>query len=85
MVPPDPGYLKSNIDASLFPDIKRAGFGAVIRDDRRRFIVAKCGPLQCALDPNLAELWACKEALSWIKDTGRSKITIETDSLNVYT
>nr|GLL44520.1 uncharacterized protein LOC109166487 [Ipomoea trifida] len=59
--------LRCFVDVLLFENVDLGGFG-VIAINNEDFIVAACsGTHYSSLDPYHVELWAIKEALSWIK------------------
>lgn len=82
-IPPECGWLKCNVDASLFKEVGKIGFGLILRDDQANFLAAKGGLLTCTFDPGIAEAYACKEAIKWIQSKGLSKVIIESDCLEV--
>lgn len=77
--PPERGWRKCNVDAALFWKENKVGYGLVLRDDQARFVATKGGSLPCILDPGTAEMYACKEALSWVRTKGFSNVIIESD------
>nr|GMD20609.1 uncharacterized protein LOC109153341 [Ipomoea batatas] len=74
--------LRCFVDAALFEDAGLAGFGVIVKNSDDHFVAARSGTMVCSLDPYHAELWAIKEALSWIKQEGWSRVTILSDCLN---
>lgn len=83
--PPPTSFLTGKrcfVDAAIFPDKNCAGFGLALLNDDGMVVEAKAGLLQCTLDPYHAEIMACKEALSWIKENGWTDVAVLTDCLN---
>lgn len=78
--PPDIDWLKCNVDAALFKEENKVGYGLVLRDDQANFVAAKGGLLPCVFDPGIAEAYACREALRWIWAKKLTKVVIESDS-----
>ncbi|KAL6565919.1 hypothetical protein OROHE_004974 [Orobanche hederae] len=72
-----PGFLKLNFDGALFQNANIGGFGCVIRDNRGSFVAACNGIFNCQMDAFLVEALSCREALSWIKSCGWTKVLIE--------
>lgn len=81
--PPENEWLKCNVDAALFKDENKVGFGLILRDNQANFVATKGGLLHCIFDPGIAEAYACREALLWIQSKGLSKVVIESDCAEV--
>ncbi|XP_060965660.1 uncharacterized protein LOC133034570 [Cannabis sativa] len=74
---------KVNVDGAIFADERRYGFGCIARGADGKIIEAFSGSRFGVVGPEIAEVIGVKEALSWIKRKGWSKVEIETDSLVV--
>ena len=82
-LPPRPGYLKLNIDASVFPGSDRIGIGAAIRDEKGSILGAMAKSLEGSFSPFLAECLALREGLSFAKEIECVNLEVETDAINV--
>ncbi|VFQ99102.1 unnamed protein product [Cuscuta campestris] len=72
-------------DAALFPQEGTAGFGCYILLADGSFGTAFNGPIQSTQDPAMAEIMACKEVLSWLKNNGFREVLLFSDCLNLVT
>ena len=52
----------------------------MIRDENGNYVAAKNATIIGPLEPALAEGMCCKEALSWVKNLGFSKVIMESDA-----
>nr|GMC67927.1 uncharacterized protein LOC109167502 [Ipomoea batatas] len=59
--------------------------GWVLRDDKGKFIAAMSVPGNGVFTPSEAEGMAIREALSWLKEKGITKVQVETDALQEWT
>ncbi|EEF36189.1 conserved hypothetical protein [Ricinus communis] len=73
------GYVKCNMDASIYLTKGNIAFGMVTRDADGRFLEARNGLINAIMDPLLAEALSCREALSWLKTAGKEKVLVEYD------
>ncbi|KAG5000246.1 hypothetical protein JHK87_021318 [Glycine soja] len=73
--PPQPGYLKCNIDA----DQNCIGIGLCITNEWSQCVKANSSLHQGCMDPVEAETWALLHALSWIKFQNLSNNVFEID------
>lgn len=71
--------IKVNVDASIFREQARYGFGVVACDFEGTVVEAKVGCCMGVVEPELAEAIGLKEALSWIKAKRWGEVVIETD------
>lgn len=76
---PNAGWLKINVDASVFQD-GNIGCGAVVRDAQGQFRAAMSKKVEGKWSPREAEAIAFKEALSWIIKLRYGNCVFETDS-----
>lgn len=60
----------------------RSGGGAVLRDHHGEFVAGSCHFFPRVLDPEGAELLACKEATQLTLDQRINKLVLETDCLS---
>ncbi|KAL6561223.1 hypothetical protein OROMI_016824 [Orobanche minor] len=82
--PPPAGFVKCNVDAALFAEEAKVGYGLVICDEAGRFVAASNGLVVSPQDPFLAEAMALKEALSWLKEHKFEKIHVEVDCQKLW-
>nr|GMD40960.1 uncharacterized protein LOC109154289 [Ipomoea batatas] len=75
--------MKLNTDASVDERNGTMGLGWVLRDDKGKFIAAMSVPGNGVFTPSEAEGMAIREALSWLKEKGITKVQVETDALQV--
>ncbi|XP_019155028.1 PREDICTED: uncharacterized protein LOC109151883 [Ipomoea nil] len=78
-----PGTMNIYVDATVFGDTDEAYFGVFVVDSNGEFVAVKNGPIRCLSDVHLAEALAVKEALSWVKELGLTKVIIYSDCKNV--
>lgn len=78
-LPPDPGQLNLNVDASY--SSKGAGYGFVLRDDRGAVKISGAGPLTGVVSAGHAELLALWRAMEHITHPPSGQIFVETDCL----
>ena len=52
----------------------------MIRDEIENYVAAKNETFIGPLEPDLAKGMCCKEALSWVKNLGFTKVVIESDA-----
>ncbi|XP_062081298.1 uncharacterized protein LOC133786098 [Humulus lupulus] len=82
-IPPEEGCNKVNTDAGLFESKGCYSFSCVARNHHGQWVEAIFQCRRGNVTPELAEAIAIKEALSWIKDSGWQKVTLESDCLLV--
>nr|GMC79805.1 uncharacterized protein LOC109173080 [Ipomoea batatas] len=75
--------MRCFVDAALFEEHGLAGFGAIVVNNANQHVAACSGTRVCNMDPYLAEVWAIKEALSWIKGQDWGPVTVLSDCMNV--
>uniref|UniRef100_A0ACD6ATS5 Uncharacterized protein n=1 Tax=Avena sativa TaxID=4498 RepID=A0ACD6ATS5_AVESA len=68
---------------SFNPENLKGGIGAVIRDDRGRFIAACNDPVHYAIDANTLEAMAVRRGLALANEVGCPKIIVQSDCLQV--
>ncbi|XP_073154078.1 uncharacterized protein [Henckelia pumila] len=81
--PPPTNFFKCNVDAAVFRDPHRMGFGCIIRDSLGVFFSAVCGTFPGSFSSTTAEALAIREALKWIKDLNLTNVIVESDALIV--
>lgn len=81
--PPPKGLMLVNVDAAIFTQSGRAGFGIVIRDNQGKVRLASRGRLQCDLNPEVAEALALREALTTTKVAGFQNVIVASDCLSL--
>lgn len=77
---PPEGWIKINIDATLFAGINCIGLGSVARDANKHFIIARSSRHKEMMQPREAETISLKEVLSWVKMKNVKKYIFESDS-----
>ncbi|KAL8088671.1 hypothetical protein AgCh_038446 [Apium graveolens] len=80
-VKPQESEIKVSVDAALFEEFNTSGIGLVARDSEGEMIMAKTICIKETLDPEMAEVIAIKEALSWTEKSPWQHITVESDCL----
>jgi ribonuclease HI len=80
--PPDDMW-KINMDAAVDKAVRKMGVGVVIRDAGGRIIAARAKQIPFIVDPLLAETVAAWHAISFGKEMGGDKVSLEGDSLLV--
>ena len=73
---PPSGFVKLNVDASFDHDLLRGTIGAVVRDDKGRFIGGGNGKIDWCVDVLMAEVLVLKFGLSLAQRTGCNRIII---------
>ncbi|GMN53247.1 hypothetical protein TIFTF001_022384 [Ficus carica] len=81
--PPQPGYLKLNIDASVFPRSDHIGIGVAIRDEKGSILGAVAKSVEGSFSPFVAECLALREGLRFAKEIECANLEVETDAINV--
>ncbi|XP_060970037.1 uncharacterized protein LOC133037192 [Cannabis sativa] len=73
--------IKLNVDAALFVQELKHGYGCVIRNTDGDLVSVFAGAKQGKVSPEIAEAMGIREALSWLKNHNFSHATVESDSL----
>ncbi|KAK6117351.1 hypothetical protein DH2020_048942 [Rehmannia glutinosa] len=82
-IPPKPGELKMNVDASFRADSNQVGIGCIVRDSTG-CVIACCSNIVCGCsDPLTAEALAMREGLDFVNQLGLQIQEIETDSSSI--
>ncbi|KAF2313843.1 hypothetical protein GH714_018249 [Hevea brasiliensis] len=81
---PTSGYLKCNVDASIFSHCNCSGYARVIHDHRGAFKVGYGGVLLGSPTPREVEGLALRQILSWLISSGYSRVVIEVDSQELF-
>lgn len=76
---PSFGYLKCNVDATIFNQDQQFGNGMCIRDHNGQFIQAKTW-FQGVSDPTIAEACGLYQAMEWLKESYNNNIISELDN-----
>jgi hypothetical protein len=79
---PPPGVVCVIVDATLFSEDQRMGWGAVLRDHNGAFILCARERLNCFPDPEMAEALVARRALLVAKDHGQ-KVLLVSDCLSL--
>jgi ribonuclease HI len=82
-LPPEEGWLKVNADGAFHASSGVGGCGAVLRNHHGDFVAGTSHFLPRALDPEQAELQACKCALTLAKEHNIDRVHLESDCLGV--
>ncbi|XP_019180212.1 PREDICTED: uncharacterized protein LOC109175404 [Ipomoea nil] len=72
-------HAKCYVDAAYHGGSDKATAGTVLIGGDRHFISAFAAPLPHCYSPIMAEAYACKEALSWLRDRGVQSVELLTD------
>ena len=81
--PPPQSVFKLNLDAAIFMELDRYGFGAIIRNDKREAMTAMSAKGPAVSSSDEAEMLACRKAIEFAADAGFSELVIEGDNANV--
>ena len=82
-LPPQSGYLKLNVDASVLSGSDHIGIGAIIWDEKGRILGAVAKSVEGTFSPFLAECMALREGLMIAKELESVTLVVETDAINV--
>ena len=52
----------------------------MVRDENGAMVIARNERIRGMLDPAIAEVMSCREALSWLKSLGLNKVILESDA-----
>ena len=77
---PASSWVKCNIDAAVFNQIQCIGIGCVVRDENGAMVIARNERIRGMLDPAIAEVMSCREALSWLKSLGLNRVILKSDA-----
>ena len=77
---PQEGWVKLNVDASVFNGVDSFAVGMVLRDDKGEFIRGKNLRHAGTVNVMEAEAIGLQEALAWLEDMGVQNVVIECDS-----
>nr|XP_023929250.1 uncharacterized protein LOC112040593 [Quercus suber] len=83
MKPPPSVAYKLNFDATLFSDLGRTGFEAIVRNEKGEVMAAMTAAGSYVHTSDEGELLACRRALEFAVDAGFSRLIIEGDNSNV--
>jgi ribonuclease HI len=72
-----------NVDAAIFSQSTRMGFGVVIRDHQGKLQAASRGFFERVQYPKIAEAMALRQALLFARDIGIQKIMVASDCLSL--
>ncbi|XP_019170410.1 PREDICTED: uncharacterized protein LOC109165884 [Ipomoea nil] len=75
------GRNQCYFDATYDPTTNKAAMGAIILDSRGCYVSAMTTPIIHYFSPLMAEAFACKEALSWLRHREETDIDLYTDCL----
>ena len=64
---PSNEWLKLNVDAVVFSELRSIGIGCVLRNSIEEFISEMTVPIPLNLAPKEAEIMGVREVLSWLK------------------
>ncbi|XP_074358052.1 uncharacterized protein LOC141697532 [Apium graveolens] len=82
-IKPSVDTIKINVDAALFHNEHRYGYGVVARDHNGNFLEVKVAGFAGSMTAEMAEVLGFKEALSWVKAKQWSKVILEMDCIRV--
>ncbi|XP_074374619.1 uncharacterized protein LOC141715030 [Apium graveolens] len=78
--PPEAGFYKLNVDASLHSGESMFALGLIVRHDRGQFIMGKNMKIAGELSVMEAEATRVYEVIKWINSTDLHHVVIESDS-----
>ena len=81
--PPPNSVFKLNFDATVFVEVKRIGYGAIIRNDKGEVMAAMSAGGPPVSSNEDQELLACRKAVEFAIDAGFSELVIKGDNSNV--
>ncbi|KAL6127751.1 hypothetical protein ACLB2K_071114 [Fragaria x ananassa] len=79
--PPIGTALKLNVDGAFLPTTNQGGFGGVVRDSQRQFIVAFAHRMEHVSSALHAELEAVRYGVGFLQSMGVSEAIVESDCL----
>lgn len=82
-VTPQIDIIKVSVDAAIFEEHYAAGIGIIARNLDGEMVPAKTSRCWGVFSPEMAEIMAIKEALSWIKTKDWRAIEMESDCLGM--
>ncbi|XP_019182113.1 PREDICTED: uncharacterized protein LOC109177253 [Ipomoea nil] len=74
---------RCRFDARFQSSANKATVGAVLFDESGSYVVAFNANLPDCFSPLISDAFACKEALSWLRDRGENLIELHTDCLSL--
>ncbi|XP_019195701.1 PREDICTED: uncharacterized protein LOC109189547 [Ipomoea nil] len=77
------GQLFCYFDAAYVAPDGEGAYGLVLQHAGGEFFAAKNGLLPPCHGPFMAESYACKESLSWLRERGVMEVVLRTDCLNL--
>ncbi|XP_020225309.1 uncharacterized protein LOC109807197 [Cajanus cajan] len=80
---PQVGFIKGNVDATIFKEDNKVGFGICLRDATGSLIKAKSGWLYGVAPPHEEEATTLLESIRWVCDQGYTRVILESDSKQV--
>ena len=80
---PPSGFVKCNIDATVFHEEGKSSWGIVVRDSQGLFMHGASRLVDGLFQVRELEALGLREALSWIKNLGWYRVIFELDSLQV--
>ena len=82
-IPPPVGSVCVNVDAALFPNDNRIGWGVIIRDHNGVFKLSCSESIDGLTSPELAEALAIRRALKITSDNGFRDVILASDCLSI--
>ena len=52
----------------------------MVRDENEAMVIARNERIRGMLDPAIAEVMSCREALSWLKSLGLNRVILKSDA-----
>jgi ribonuclease HI len=81
--PPEAAWQKLNADGAWTAEGNAGGGGVIVRDHNGRALACACYFFPSAMDPEAAELLACRRALMLAKDMNVDRVLLEMDCMGV--
>ncbi|CAN1316704.1 hypothetical protein LINPERPRIM_LOCUS30158 [Linum perenne] len=72
--------IKCNVDALIFEQERRIGYGACVRDSQDRLVQFRMAAKYLMVLVKEAEAWALAEVMSWIQHLGHTEVEFENDA-----
>jgi hypothetical protein len=80
---PEAGWTKINTDGTMLKNSDKGGGGVVARDHDGRFLAGSCHFFTSLLDPEDAELRACRAGIEMARRLQVQQVILETDNASV--
>lgn len=82
-LPPIPGLIKINVDATCKPNQRRCGIGAIFQNDKGEVMLTFAKPYLLIIEVEVMEAIAIRDALHIAKEGGFGSIVVESNLAKV--